>query len=562
MLAVEVTFLTGRYVATSYNDRQRTEWPPHPARLFSALAATYFAEPEPSGDERAALEWLEGQAAPLIGASSATEREVVTVFVPVNDTTVLEPRDHAGFEARFQALELAAAEVRRLQQVSDSRSPATDKKGAAALAKAQKAAGRRRMEWEKVVTGAVAATDSTDAGRKAAASILPEGRTRQPRTFPSVTPADARVVFVWPDAQPSEPHWRALDSLASRVVRLGHSSSLVTVRLLDEPQEANWFPDERGRERVRVVQSGQLADLERRFEQHRETLPRVMPARIQRYSAERVAAANEARGSIFGDDWLVLQRIGGTPLTQASTVAFAKGLRRVLLKYAAEPIPELLSGHGTNGKSESPHLALVPLPFVGSKHANGTLLGVALVLPGGATGEGRTAVFRALDRWEAAERLEDEDPPTITLRMGPAGPIQLRRVEGGRAPRTLDPATWCRAATAWVSATPVALDRNPGDLHAREPAKLAAAISEAEAIVRTACERIGLPDPGFVEVLPAAPLAGSAKTRAYPSFPPEPGKTVRVLTHVRLGFDSPVRGPVCIGAGRYFGLGFFRPVSQ
>ena len=40
MLAIEVTFLTGRYVATAYNTRTESEWPPHPARLFSALAAT------------------------------------------------------------------------------------------------------------------------------------------------------------------------------------------------------------------------------------------------------------------------------------------------------------------------------------------------------------------------------------------------------------------------------------------------------------------------------------------------------------------------------------------
>ena len=43
MLAIEVAFLTGRYVATAYNTRTETEWPPHPARLFSALVATHFS---------------------------------------------------------------------------------------------------------------------------------------------------------------------------------------------------------------------------------------------------------------------------------------------------------------------------------------------------------------------------------------------------------------------------------------------------------------------------------------------------------------------------------------
>jgi hypothetical protein len=42
MLAIELVFLTGRYVATAYNSRTESEWPPHPARVFSALSATHF----------------------------------------------------------------------------------------------------------------------------------------------------------------------------------------------------------------------------------------------------------------------------------------------------------------------------------------------------------------------------------------------------------------------------------------------------------------------------------------------------------------------------------------
>ena len=88
MLAIEVELLTGRYVATAYNTRVEAEWPPHPARLFSALVATHFASEEPPADERATLQWLEAQGAPSIKASEASSREVTTVFVPVNDTAM------------------------------------------------------------------------------------------------------------------------------------------------------------------------------------------------------------------------------------------------------------------------------------------------------------------------------------------------------------------------------------------------------------------------------------------------------------------------------------------
>ena len=63
MLAIEVAFLTGRYVATSFDDREQAEWPPHPAQLFSALCATHFESLNPPEDERTALRWLEQQGA-------------------------------------------------------------------------------------------------------------------------------------------------------------------------------------------------------------------------------------------------------------------------------------------------------------------------------------------------------------------------------------------------------------------------------------------------------------------------------------------------------------------
>ena len=42
MLALEIEFLTGRYRATNFRERYAVEWPPHPARVFSALVATHY----------------------------------------------------------------------------------------------------------------------------------------------------------------------------------------------------------------------------------------------------------------------------------------------------------------------------------------------------------------------------------------------------------------------------------------------------------------------------------------------------------------------------------------
>ena len=62
-LVITIDLLTGSYEATDVGDRERAEWPPHPARLFSALLAAA------RGEDRAALRWLEQQPPPLVVAS-------------------------------------------------------------------------------------------------------------------------------------------------------------------------------------------------------------------------------------------------------------------------------------------------------------------------------------------------------------------------------------------------------------------------------------------------------------------------------------------------------------
>lgn len=478
MFALAVEFLTGRYVATAFNDRDRAEWPPHPARLYSALAAAHFDDPSP--DERAALEWLEEQSPPSLSASESFERQVHTVFVPVNDK---------------------AAE--------------------------------------------------------------PERRVRQPRTFPSVTPARPRVIFVWPDAVPPQGIPATIDRLAARVVRLGHSSSLVSVRMFEGPTEPDWRPDDRGQVRLRVVGPGQLRDLEQRFPLHRETEPRVMPATFRLYTNRPVERAVLSPRSAFSDEWLVFRRVSGISLPAASGIGLARMIRKVILSFADEPIAEVISGHRPDGApSEHPHVAVVPLPFVGHPQADGSLLGVALVLPRDVPEEHRRSLFRAVARWEQAHRQEQEETPPLPVHFGPAGTLVLTRLDDLAEQRTLRPQTWCRPARGWVSSTPIALDRNPGDLRSRDPQTLAQAIAAAEEAVRLSCQRIGLPGPADVTILPSARLAGASKVRNYLPFPGGEGRIQRVLTHAAIEFAEPVRGPVLLGAGRYVGLGLMRPIDH
>lgn len=543
MLAIEVELLTGRYVATAYNTRLEGEWPPHPARLFSALAAAHFASDEPALEERAILEWLEAQEPPSIRASEASHREVTTVFVPVNDAGMTDVDQEA------EALEKARAALAETRSSGEAK---TIKQASTAAEKAEKRLIAAIARNVSIPATAI----NPSAGRR----VLPEHRIRQPRTFPSVTPEVPRVIYVWPSASPTDPQREVIERLLERLVRLGHSSSFVAARLVDETVAVVWRPSKGGETILRTVQTGQLATLERAYALHRETEPRLMPARFESYT--RLAPAEEAQmpHSSFSDDWLVLRRVGGPSLPMVAAVGVARSLRKALMSHATDAVPEVLSGHTPDGRpSERDHLAIVPLPFVGHHHASGAILGTALVLPRDATQAERRTIFAAVDAWEHAVRIEDEDAPCLSVTMGAAGVLELERVEWGAAQASLRAASWCRPARVWHSVTPVALDHNPGDLRSRDAKKLAMAVSEAIDTIRRACARIGLPDPDDIEVLPAAPVAGASKAQLYPPYPEEPGRTRRVLTHVRLEFAEPVRGPILLGAGRYVGLGLFRP---
>lgn len=76
MLVVELTLFGGTYEASL---GAGPEWPPHPGRLFSALVAQAA---EGTADDEA-LEWLQGQALPVVLASAA-KGSTMQAFVPTN----------------------------------------------------------------------------------------------------------------------------------------------------------------------------------------------------------------------------------------------------------------------------------------------------------------------------------------------------------------------------------------------------------------------------------------------------------------------------------------------
>ncbi len=550
MFGLDFELLTGRYTASAFDDRRRSEWPPHPARVYSALVAAW-AEAGEDPLERDTLEWLSTLPPPRVVAALTAPERVLPVFVPVNDEqSVAEP--HGAREALAEAERALAAA-----------SAGTERERGRASKALARAHSRLRDDTQRA-TSAGASISGADVRR--ARKVLPEGRTRQARHFASVAPEPARFGLLWDVSLPER--WvRPLSALASRVARVGHSSSLVHARVVTAIEGAAFVPDPAGSISLRVPRPGQLAALVAAHREHQGCEPRILPCGFLRYRHGDLPVAATPPRSAFGSDWIVFAREGGPAPGSLATPAIANALRGSLLRYAAQPPPLVLSGHEADGApTTAPHAAFVPLPFVAAPHADGRVMGVALVLPRGLSEHERRAALRAVGAWEEAVRPSDADldePPLLRLVMGRAGELLLRRHAFGPPARAaLDPATWVGPSRRWASATPLALDRHPGDLDASGHAARAKAYAEAEESVRQACERIGLPRCVGVDVLRSAVLPGSEKPIRFAPFPAGTGRTRRLLVHARIAFDEPVEGPVLLGAGRHLGLGLFRPVDD
>jgi CRISPR-associated protein Csb2 len=533
MLAIEIELLTGRYVATAHNDRGRAEWPPHPARFFSALVAALHDHEDVDKAERDALLWLETQAAPALWVdpeSRVGRRQVREVYVPVNDVTL-------GGDVAIREAE---------DKLAQAKTPATRRKAEDALEK-----GKR----EAVAIDA----DPSDKALKTATSLLPERRTRQVRTFPVVLPETPTFAFLWPTGDPS-PHRAAFEELCARVTRLGHSSSLVRCSVVDRDLTPTLVPSDEGDVVLRVVGPGQLERLDRAFEHHQGVQSRVLPARPQRYrSASRITAPARTAESVFATDWVLFERVGGSRPVASRTTDLARALRSALIElHGDQDLPATLSGHARSGPTEQPHVAFVPLPFVGNEHADGALMGCALVLPRELAKNDRELLLRLVATWEK-ERANQRG--NLTLAGGRLPAFIVRRVDVS-AKAALDPTRWCRASTRFLTATPIALDKNPGNLRSNQDGTAHKAALEAQQNICDACLRVVGARPSSVEVSLAPLLPGAQHVRDFLPWPGRPGRTPRVRVHADIRFEAPVRGPLLLGAGRYFGLGLCLPVED
>ena len=394
--------------------------------------------------------------------------------------------------------------------------------------------------------------------------VLPHHRARQPRRFPAarpeflppsrVTSASASLAFAWP-VEPDDRLMPSLEALARDVAYIGHSASLTRCRFLRGAAEE--LPPGALPAKRRVYR-GRLAELSEAY----RASP-VRPAIRPGASVHLREPPEDLPAAAPDPSWLVLRMITGSPLDLRAAAPICRLLRDALMSgYRrsghGDGVPEVVSGHTADRRpTRQPHLSIVPMAFVGSRHATGRIYGFAVIPPAGTVLSdipGLQDAFRSVTRYQPAKERR-----VLTLQGGPVdSPIELAPAGGDAAsiPRSLSPQPYCAPHRLWATVTPIVLDR-----HLKQRTD-----GEVRALVARACANSGLPapDPARIRTGRHAAHSGAPPARPHRGAPPwsrwqlPSSLASRPLVHAVVDFEEEIAGPVLLGAGRFTGLGLCR----
>lgn len=536
MFAIGIRYLNGWSMAATADgsDKSATEWPPHPDRLFMALAAAHF-ETDRDPDERTALLWLEQQAAPELRASVAVSRTIVTHYVPVND---VEPPRSADRPSAKQVTEgLLLLPERRLRQPRQ-------------FPVAVPAEDTVHFLWPDA--------EPDDATHTALASLCAKL---------TCLGHSASLVQGWVAAKPPAANLRPTNGLG-RPLRVPAAGKLEQLeQTFNESERFAWIALEAAIATAKGAAKKKLREEQvARFGGNAPQMRRPRPALSIAY-AEVGEHRPLVAHSTFRDRLLMFRQVSRQPTRKEGASAIQRigpsdkrlwldnlpllmtAWRNTVMSHCTvQPPPEWVSGHRTDGSPTTlSHLAFLPIANVEHKHAQGHVMGVALALP-------REVPDSEIGRCLAPmfELDEDGHPKPLHIYHGRDFDIDVAFDTGEPEREAFKTARWCgenEGAAAWASITPVALDRH---------GKHGLFDNEIREQIAHACERIGLPKPIRVAINATGYLTGAPHARTVPTLRRKDG-SARQQVHVYLEFPEPVRGPVLIGAGRFRGYGFCMP---
>lgn len=520
--------LSTRFLDPAFHGRRdggRPEWPPSPLRVFQALVAAAAASRRLKAD-RSAFEWLERQAAPILVAPGGLTASGYRVSVPNNAMDIV-----------------AEAWCRGNDSNSGDANPAT----------------HRTMKTVR----------------------------------PTLLLGGDVVRYLWPLANPLTDevhgHVEALADIARSVVTLGWGVDIVVGHgaiVSDEPANAlpgeRWLPNtDAAGGGLRVPKQGTLDDLIYRHERFLRRLGAdgfTAPPPLSVYDIVVYRRATDPRiRPVAAFSLLKLDASGFRAFDTARRALTVAGMTRHAAKLAAESagwdelrINAFILGHG-DSKDAAEHIAVGPRRFA------------YLPLPSiEGRGGGKARVVASVRRVMLSSFAEDCDAEIAWARRALSGhelvdedkqqPVALLSLipENEKVVRH-----YTQPAASWATVTPVVLPGYDDPAHYRRRLKRGTSADEQKQLLDRLDERVdgllrkAITQSGLSEVLAdhaeiewrkVGFWSGTHLADRY-GVPDHLKRFPRL--HVRLhwrdaqGLPVSIPGPVCLGSGRFYGLGLF-----
>ncbi|MGY6215320.1 type I-G CRISPR-associated protein Csb2, partial [Methylolobus aquaticus] len=245
-----------------------------------------------------------------------------------------------------------------------------------------------------------------------------------------------------------------------------------------------------------------------------------------------------------------------SPQPLATIAGFAEALRdhaaHRLQPHHPKLVEKIVIGRGASEADKALRIRIIPLPSIGHAQTNQDVRRVLVEVPP------NCPIPVADIRWAFSGLNLGTDPVSGEI-LSEAGPVLIPAVDTRMLWHYGIGAEGAHRSRTWRTVTPVVLPvpRSRGQRNGSEHALTAAAVSFAAV---EALRHAGLE--GKATVRRVQRESFDARGECAKSFAHGARFTPDRLHHLEIEFTNPVPGPILIGDGRYYGLGFLRPVRD
>lgn len=547
MLAIELTFPTGRYHATpwgSHVNEATVEWPPSPWRLLRALVSTWYLKADEEIDEAVMGGLVEALASELPAfhlpeGQPAHTRHYMALYSG-STTKVFDAFIHVGSEPSYlvwEKLDLDTAEQAALE-ILISR--------LAYLGRAE--------SW-------VAARCVATPPESASLNVVPtveDGREVEGELVRVLAPLPRPELERWHDSWEDKRLTRLLDTERTKLEAKGKPADSIRLSEAKKAKETEDLP-------TSVLEALHASTTELRghgwsqppgtrwvtYQRPHDLLRARQPAARRLVSRHRPTVARFAISSKvlprFQDTLYLAEQFRASVLSHLGEIE-----KEDSKKEECDKIRDLAEARGLlcgRSGADEPARGHGHVHFFAEPNVSGGRIGqVSLYAPDHFNEAALTVLRRARVLW----RRNGHPIELVLLGVGDSSDFAGSNVSAGQAPIF-------SSSRRWRSMTPFVSTRHLHRSERRDPGRAWEAIKTE---IRRYLAAAGHPDPVEIHAVERCQVPGTAISWSRFATRRSSGGGSRgdaPPMGVELVFDRDVTGPLCLGYGAHFGLGLFAP---